>query len=314
MEGLNSTTRQFPTESSTDSARFEKVQNSEDTQQASDLESTPERPKRHYPCRLCRICLESVPPTFVPPSEHMPGFLQRGPHVVYESEDPELGRLLKPCKCKGSSRYVHEGCLQTWRFSNPSYDKRRFWNCPTCGFQYRLERLTWARWINSTISQLALTCLVLVLTIFLLGFIADPIINLYIDPVETVYYADYWEGSSLLGVKNPTWIEHFLKGMTSLGLLGFVQVLYGLAPWHWPTVRSSTIVRGRASTGRDRVSSIRWIVVVLGIASFFWAVYKCVRAWSRLTLERASGRVMDVPSPDDDDDDDEVEDSRPTTE
>ncbi|KAL4818430.1 hypothetical protein BDW67DRAFT_157970 [Aspergillus spinulosporus] len=313
MEGLNMPTWQFPTESPTDSASSGGNQNSEYTQQAGDSGATPEHPKRHYPSRLCRICLESVPPTFVPPSEHMPGFLQRGFRVVYESEDPELGRLLKPCKCKGSSRYVHEGCLQTWRLSSRSYDKRRFWNCPTCGFQYRLERLTWARWINSAISQIALTTLVLVLTIFLLGFIADPIINFYLDPVETVYYADYWEGSSLLGAKSPTWIEHFLKGMTSLGLLGFVQTLYGLAPWHWSTVRSSTIVRGRASTGRDRVSSIRWIVVVLGIASFFWAVYKCVRAWSRLMLERASGRVMDVPSPDDDDDD-EAEDSRPKTE
>lgn len=45
------------------------------------------------------------------------------------------------------------------------------------------------------------------------------------------------------------------------------------------------------------------------------AVYKGVRAWSRLILERASGRVMDVPSPDDDDDDDdEAEDSHPKTE
>ncbi|KAL4940149.1 hypothetical protein BDV06DRAFT_197370 [Aspergillus oleicola] len=315
MDWQNMPTWRFPPGSPRDSADSEGSQNPEPTEQAggSEPEAPPEPPKRHYPNRQCRICLESVPPTFVPPSEHVPGFLQREPRVVYESEDAELGRLVRPCRCKGSSRYVHEGCLQTWRHADPSYGRRNFWNCPTCGFQYRLERLTWARWISSTTTQMTLTCVVLLLTIFLLGFIADPIINLYVDPVETIYYADYWEGNNLSGDKRATWFEHFVKGMASLGLLSFIQVLYGLSPWHWFNVRSSTL-RGR--TGRNRVSNLSWLVIVLGIGSFLWAVYKGVRAWSARTLEKAGERVMDVPLPDDDDDDaDEAEeDRRPKTE
>lgn len=271
MEWLNTPTWQFPSQSSSaDSTTSEGNQNPEGTQQAGHSNDPPEPPKRHYPNRVCRICLESVPPTFIPLSEHVPGFLQREPRVVYESEDPELGRLVRPCKCKGSSRYVHEGCLQTWRHADPSYGRRHYWNCPTCGFQYRLERLTWARWISSTMTQLILTFAVLILTIFILGFIADPIINLYIDPVETIYYGDYWDGNSLSGNKQATWFEHFMKGMASLGLLSFIQVLYGLSPWHWFNVRSSTIVRGRVNTGRNRVSNLSWIVIVLGIGSFLW--------------------------------------------
>ncbi|KAL4927304.1 E3 ubiquitin-protein ligase MARCH [Aspergillus undulatus] len=314
MEGLNTPTWQFPSQAPTD-ASSEGSQNPEPTQQAgrSDVPPEPEPHKWHYPNRTCRICLDSVPPTFVPPSEHVPSFLQREPRVVYESEDPELGRLLRPCKCKGSSRYVHEGCLQTWRHNDPSYGRRNYWNCPTCGFQYRLERLTWARWISSTMTQLALTCVVLILTIFLLGFVADPIINLYVDPVETIYYADYWEGNSLSDGERATWFEHFVKGMASLGLLSFIQTIYGLAPWHWFSVRSSSL-RGRPTTGRSRVSNLSWIVIVLGIASFLWAVYKGVRAWSRRTLEKAGERVMDVPLPDDDDDEVAEENQRPKTE
>ncbi|KAL4803165.1 hypothetical protein BDV18DRAFT_145278 [Aspergillus unguis] len=306
MEWLNTPTWQFPSETPTAPAGPEEDQNPggdqtpEDTQQA-DESAAPEPPKRHYPNRTCRICLESVPPTFVPFSEHVPGFLQREPRVVYESSDAELGRLVRPCKCKGSSRYVHEGCLQTWRHADPGYGRRHYWNCPTCGFQYRLERLTWARWISSALTQMILTFVVLILTIFLLGFIADPIINLYVDPVETIYYADYWEGNNLSEDKRASWLEHFIKGMASLGLLSFVQVLYGLSPWQWFSVRSSSIVRGRPNTGRNRVSSLSWIVIVLGIASFLWAVYRGVRAWSRRTLEKAGERVMDVPLPDDND-------------
>ncbi|KAL4876652.1 RING finger domain protein, partial [Aspergillus karnatakaensis] len=313
MEWLNTPTWQFPSGSSptapTTSTDFETAQNPADSQQAEDLgappESPSEAPERHYPNRTCRICLESVPPTFVPPSEHVPGFLQRGPRVIYESSETELGRLLRPCKCKGSSRFVHEGCLQTWRHADPGYGRRNYYNCPTCGFQYRLERLNWARWISSTLTQLLLTCIILILAVFLLGFIADPIINLYVDPIDTIYHADYWDSNSLSADRKAAWFEHFLKGFASLGLLSFIQVVYGLSPLRLFNVRSSTIVRGgRGNTGRDRVSSLSWIVIVLGIGGFLWAVYKGVRAWSRRTLQKVGERVMDVPLPDDDDDGD----------
>jgi hypothetical protein len=103
--------------------------------------------ERHWRPRTCRICLEVVPPTYNPPSENLPGFMQSGPSVSYESEDG--GRLLRPCQCKGTSKYVHEGCLQAWRHSNPDYARRNYWECPTCGYHYRLQRLGWSRAISS---------------------------------------------------------------------------------------------------------------------------------------------------------------------
>ena len=110
-------------------------------------QAEPMEGQRHYRPRTCRICLEVVPPTYHPPSDNVPGFFQGRPTVTYESEDG--GRLLRPCKCKGSSKYVHEDCLQAWRLQNPM-QKRNYWQCPTCGFRYRLERMNWARWIGST--------------------------------------------------------------------------------------------------------------------------------------------------------------------
>ena len=104
----------------------------------------PAQPKpkqeRHWLPRTCRICLEVVHPTFEAPSEHLPSAFQPTPRVSYISSDPQDGRLLRPCKCKGSSKYVHEGCLQSWRHADPN-SKRNFWQCPTCGFKYRLERV-----------------------------------------------------------------------------------------------------------------------------------------------------------------------------
>lgn len=210
--------------------------------------------QRSYPPRVCRICLETVFPTFQP-SE----FLQR-PRVVYESEDPDAGRLLRPCKCKGSSRYVHEGCLQAWRHSDPGYATRNFWECPTCGFQYRLRRLTWARWISSTATQIALTLSILILAIFLLGFVADPIIDLYLGPIDDIY--DELD-------EDASWVEHFVKGFAALGLTSFLRALFTLSPLHW-NLRGSSVVGSGRSTGRNRAANLNWLVIVAGVVTFLW--------------------------------------------
>lgn len=230
--------------------------------------------------RTCRICLETVLPTFHPPSQNIPNVLQPSPTVTYDSEDPTSGRLLRPCKCKGSSKYVHEGCLQNWRHIDPTYGSRNYWQCPTCGFRYRLQRMTWGRWISSSTSQIALTVAIFFLAMFVLGFVADPIINLCLDPYGTI------SSASRLGTKPEsiltkdeviTWPEHFLKGLASLGLLSFVKFLFALPPWQWWNLRSSGLMSGNhraGATGRDRLQSISWVVVVIGVGTFLWVCYQ----------------------------------------
>ncbi|KAB8234119.1 E3 ubiquitin-protein ligase MARCH [Aspergillus alliaceus] len=288
--------------------RFERNHKHDDT-----ATPPPETPEKHYPPRVCRICLETVLPAFHPPSDNIPDFLQPKPRVVYESSDPELGRLLRPCKCKGSSRYVHEGCLQAWRHADPDYSKRNYWHCPTCGFQYRLERLTWARWISSTFAQLGLTLMILMFTVFTLGFVADPIINLYVDPMETIYYSEFWGSSTVSRVlpteKRASWIEHFVKGLASLGVLSFIKAIFAMSPWHWWNFRSGGMISSGRTTGRSRAASISWVVILIGVLTFLWAVYKGVRSWSRRALERAGERVMDVPLPDDEEADEDEHDT-----
>jgi len=52
-----------------------------------------------------------------------------------------LGRggdnLIAPCNCSGSSRWVHQTCLDQWRSSN--CNPRAFSHCCSCGFRYRLQ-------------------------------------------------------------------------------------------------------------------------------------------------------------------------------
>ncbi|KAI9697214.1 MAG: hypothetical protein M1836_004778 [Candelina mexicana] len=203
---------------------------------AEDQTSDEPRGKKHYLPRTCRICLETVLPTYNPPSDSLPSVLQSA-------------------------------------------------------------------------TQLILTILILVLVMFLLGFVADPIINLYLDPYTTISSASRLstKAKSLIPDDDPaSWTEHFLKGLASLGLLSFIKVVLALSPWQWWNLRNSGLMSGggrAGGTGRERLASISWIVVLVGVGTFLWTVYRGVRAWSRRTLEKAGERVMDVQGSDDDDDD-----------
>ncbi|KAM0720100.1 hypothetical protein Q7P37_004236 [Cladosporium fusiforme] len=261
------------------------------------------RRRRHYPSRTCRICLEIVEPSFHQDhSSNLPAAFQPEPRVTYESEDG--GRLLRPCKCKGSQKYVHEECLGAWRMADP-LQKRNYYECPTCRYRYHLQRLTWSSWISSTAAQVGLTLTIFFLAMFILGFFADPIINMYLDPVTTITSAGGPTGSLLFEDEDPGWGEHFFKGLASLGLLGFAKFLFGLGPWHWVNARSPGMM-GRSSVGgngRNRMRELSWLAVIIGVSTFVYAVWKGVHAWSRRTLEKAGERVMDVPGGDNDDDD-----------
>jgi hypothetical protein len=239
--------------------------------------------RTHWPPRQCRICLETVQPTFNAASDSLPGFLQ-SPGVVYQDEN---GRLIRPCMCKGSSKYVHDACLQAWRHADPGYARRNYWQCPTCGFKYRLARLGAGRFVGSVgksnnrkshvirkarlteliAAQITLTALILVVIIFILGFVADPIIGLYVDPWSYMPWSSWSKpsyGYYFEDDEPSTWYEHFAKGFASMGVLGFLKVLLA-SPFSYFRFGGGG---GRARTGRDRVEQVSWIIILVGVGTF----------------------------------------------
>lgn len=75
--------------------------------------------------KTCRICFDTTTSTW----------------------DSELGRLLSPCRCRGSSKYVHEECLNSWR--RISANAKSYYECNTCGYKYKFRRLAISRWVGS---------------------------------------------------------------------------------------------------------------------------------------------------------------------
>ncbi|KAI8597364.1 hypothetical protein EDD21DRAFT_447073 [Dissophora ornata] len=66
--------------------------------------------------RRCRICLETDD----------------------DETHPKSDKLISPCLCKGSSRYIHLGCLEKWR--TMSTRKESFYSCDTCHYHYSFSR------------------------------------------------------------------------------------------------------------------------------------------------------------------------------
>ncbi|CAE6420913.1 unnamed protein product, partial [Rhizoctonia solani] len=102
--------------------------------------------------KQCRICLAGV------------------------EEEAELGRLISPCLCRGSIRYVHVNCLKQWRTMSQS--RSAFWSCPQCGFKYALARtravgLANSPVILSTASMVLFTVIVLLSSFLATYFVPD---------------------------------------------------------------------------------------------------------------------------------------------
>ncbi|CAK9782082.1 hypothetical protein CC85DRAFT_314202 [Cutaneotrichosporon oleaginosum] len=53
-------------------------------------------------------------------------------------EEMELGRLISPCLCAGSMRYVHVKCINQWRGTGAN--AKTFMECPQCHHQYSIRR------------------------------------------------------------------------------------------------------------------------------------------------------------------------------
>lgn len=205
-----------------------------------------------YPTKQCRLCFEECEASVeLPPA----GSAQQNVRVrYYSTDDPSLGQLISPCNCTGSARYIHEGCLDAWRRN--AAQRKHFWECNICHYRYQFSRLGWARLLENSAAHYTITAMVALFLIFIFGYIADPIINLYIDPYSATSTSRLWTPIKVSDVgSESSWLQHFYKGLTSLGVLSFARVLFMANPWHWYNIRNSGLAHGTTrpgATGQER--------------------------------------------------------------
>ncbi|RDB29260.1 E3 ubiquitin-protein ligase MARCH4 [Hypsizygus marmoreus] len=126
-------------------------------------EETPTNPEEE---KQCRICLDGV------------------------DAERELGRLIRPCLCKGSISYVHLKCLHTWRITSPS--KSAFFSCPQCHYKYRFSRTRFAGIAANPVIVGGLSGLVFTSIVMLASFITTFFMSAFEEPTHAYYFSSYF--------------------------------------------------------------------------------------------------------------------------
>ena len=87
--------------------------------------------------------------------------------ICFTSDD----KLIAPCKCKGTIKYVHSNCLEQWR--NLNINNSRYYQCNECKYTYKL------RYQSNCIKNILVNITIFIHYI-LSNKIMGTIINLYI--------------------------------------------------------------------------------------------------------------------------------------
>ena len=77
--------------------------------------------------------------------------------ICFETEIDENDPLLNPCKCDGTSKYVHKSCLNAWRFSASEdmidFSERKI-KCMECKHRYEIGEVVINQRCSDPLSRL----------------------------------------------------------------------------------------------------------------------------------------------------------------
>ncbi|KAJ7103617.1 hypothetical protein B0H15DRAFT_812952 [Mycena belliarum] len=101
-------------------------------------------------------------------------------------EEIDLGRLIKPCLCRGSISLVHIKCLQRWR--NSSANQSAFFSCPQCHYKYRFARTRILGIATNPVVIASISAILFTLLVLLSSFITTYFMSWFEEPTDTYYY------------------------------------------------------------------------------------------------------------------------------
>ncbi|SPO20826.1 uncharacterized protein UTRI_00303 [Ustilago trichophora] len=173
---------------------------------------------------ICRICLESAS------SDLLGG--------------ESLGRLLSPCKCKGTMKYVHATCLDQWRAASARSSSAVA--CDQCGAPYRFRKSNFVGIATSPTLLFVVSLFLFLLLIWTVGVIATFCMDYYDKPdsiksrsaSNKSKSSRWWPwrssdddmGENFLPSQNDAWsyldVDYTTPGMWSYGTLLYEPAAY----------------------------------------------------------------------------------------
>mmetsp|Transcript_9558 Transcript_9558/g.13360 ORF Transcript_9558/g.13360 Transcript_9558/m.13360 type:complete len:1184 (-) Transcript_9558:21-3572(-) len=203
------------------------------------------------------------------------------------------GRLISPCLCRGSIRFVHLECLQHWR--RESRNTSAFYECEMCKYRYSFHRTLYAQVLRSALVLHAASAFILVFLIlasahvlrkcddsFFEGNMAASLtpdlasIDLPKDavlPPELVqsYFNRVW----IFGLTGP----HLLLGVVTVGVVGWLCTFWHYIPMVWAPGRNRTILP---------------ILIIIGMVKVLTITYELMKRVSGHYLQAAENLILEV--------------------
>lgn len=223
-------------------------------------------------------------------------------------EEASLGRLISPCKCKGTMKYVHLACLNAWRNASNSRglsSESSFFKCSSCLYKYNFSRTWLASLVTNFGVRFLLTLSILLMLVFSGGFCSKFILSkadFAIPNPETDITAE--DFANLLDLTRIDW-GHFVLGTIFVGVVGFILFLVQMVLWGTISVlglrfpifvyqrdgqRSGS--RGKAEFGAASIFLL--IIVVVGICQSLYTIYSTVNTYSKRWLEALGAQILEV--------------------
>ncbi|KAG0083293.1 hypothetical protein BGZ93_006315 [Podila epicladia] len=244
--------------------------------------------------RQCRICLGGV------------------------DEEDTLGRLISPCLCKGSMKYVHVECLNAWRARSPKQESH--YKCDTCKYSFSFRRTSFARYLAHPLTVFVLTILVFIAAVFAAGFAMKLLLYLTMDEAQEFIYPadlDEFDEDELIRLKEDFVIfktpdslravfridkSHMVFGSFFVSIIGFLQLLLSTI-WMGGgggvfRIGGFGLGGGRRRGERQREAGIGGVLMVMilvfGLFKSVYTTYQFVNRMSRKVLAKAELMVLEV--------------------
>ncbi|KDQ63475.1 hypothetical protein JAAARDRAFT_119066 [Jaapia argillacea MUCL 33604] len=256
--------------------------------------------------------------------------LEKQCRICLDGPDPVMGRLIRPCLCKGSISYVHIKCLQRWRNSFET----AFFACPQCHYRYHFGRtrvmgIATNAVVVGAVSSILFTILVLCSS-FITTYFLSALEESSTDGSYYYSYVSFWpydvvrdliraavrilrdeEGildeaffsrsgsrsTTIPNVSSPPGlfrrlIQRFLLGLPVVGAGSIVHLLLSMPfPLGW-------IARYRANRSRrgsrDAATIVVVVLIVVGAARALYKVYDLTQRFTRRLLLRAEDAILEV--------------------
>ncbi|KAF9116233.1 hypothetical protein BGX27_004084 [Mortierella sp. AM989] len=228
-------------------------------------------------------------------------------------EEDTLGRLISPCLCKGSMKYVHVECLNAWRSRSPKPESH--YKCDTCKYSFSFRRTSFARYLAHPLTVFVLTIIVFVAAVFAAGFAMKLLLYLLMDePQEFIYPVDIddYDDDELVQLKESVVIfktpdslkavfridkTHMVFGSFFVSIIGFLQLLLS-AVWMGGgggvfRIGGFGLGGGRRGARGERQQEagigglLMVMILVFGLFKSVYMTYQFVHRMSRRVLAKA---------------------------